>query len=120
MYILLFYRLSRASLLWGLLLGSRALLAQSTPYGQTAYWQAAYWQADYRAVRQELRSQRTDSARLHTLRHLADLRLSGSTSVEDSLLLPQLIALTGRLRTPDHHAYQLVQAADRLLRPPLP
>ncbi|QKG59202.1 response regulator (plasmid) [Hymenobacter sp. BRD128] len=85
-----FLRLSWYALLLALLLISGSLRAQ----------QSTYWDAPPDSLRQVLAQQRTDTARLRTLRHLADL-------TEDEQDLAQVVVLAARLHRPEYRPYRL-------------
>ncbi|MFD1470602.1 ATP-binding protein [Hymenobacter caeli] len=89
------------------LLPARPLAAQSRP---PASARPRYWEANADSLRRVLAGQRADTARLRTLRHLADLQPISVRETE----LTELVALTARLHRPDHGAYRRLVGAQRL------
>ena len=66
-----------------------------------------YWEANPDSLLRVLARQRPDTARLRTLVHLMDVGYDESKFAE-------LVALTAKLRRPDHRGYRLQAAGERL------
>ena len=69
--------------------------------------QRYYWDADYDSLARALPRQRTDTARLRTLRHLLDLH---PTTVQALPLLDRLLALNQRLQVWNDAPYRRLRA----------
>jgi len=96
----------RTCLLLALLLHAGSLAAQS-PFASRRYWAAS---PD--SLRRVLATQRADTARLRTQRHLIDCSIYDSEPVTTNLA--EVVALTKRLRRPEHRAYRLLLAGLQL------
>ncbi|HEX8330720.1 MAG TPA: ATP-binding protein [Hymenobacter sp.] len=73
--------------------------------------QHRYWDADYDSLARALAQQRTDTARLRTVRHLLDLHPTGARALP---LLDQLLALNHREQTINDQPYQRLRAGLQL------
>ena len=69
--------------------------------------QRYYWDADYDSLARALPQQRTDTARLRTVRHLLDLQ---PTNAQALPLLDQLLALNQRLQVLNDAPYRRLRA----------
>ncbi|ALW85576.1 hypothetical protein AUC43_11020 [Hymenobacter sedentarius] len=92
--------LTRLLLLLTLLLGSGSAMAQSAA-------RYRYWDANVDSLRRVLAGQHTDTARLRTLMHMADL-------VPTSRETEEAAVLSARLHRPEQRAYRLLWASIRL------
>ena len=71
-----------------------------------------YWAASPDSLRRVLATQRADTARLRMLRHLIDCSIYDSELVTPDVAA--VVALTKRLRRPEHRAYRLLLAGMQL------
>ncbi|MFD1470608.1 ATP-binding protein [Hymenobacter caeli] len=91
-----------------LVLGSGPVAAQ-----HAAAARYRYWEADPDSLRQVLRGQRADTARLRTLMHLADvLPLDEISSNAEEVA--EAAVLSARLHRPEQRAYRLLAHGNRL------
>jgi two-component system NtrC family sensor kinase len=75
-----------------------------------------YWDAKPDSLRQALATQHTDTARLRTLQHMADLAPDESDDYLREQDYEELIALTERLHRPERRAYRLLRKGHQLFK----
>ena len=105
-----FLLLPATCLLW-LLAGRGPLAAQPA-----VHFTPRYWEAPADSLRRVLATQRADTARLRTLRHLVDVNEFEDLFFQDARMaaeVAEVVALTKRLHHPAHRAYRLLLAVQR-------